>query len=193
MDDEFLLGDALLVAPITRPGIEHRHVYLPEGTWSHFFTGERLDGPSHVLAHAPLGEPAVYLKANTPLPVGLDAAHAGEVAGPLTVRVHPAAGAAPGSTTLYEDAGDGFGHEDGGFARRTVSCEASGNRVTVLFGEREGSFAPPRETVTLELRGVGAPRGVTVGGEAAESRPVEGGIQVTLPETAAGTTVEVTL
>ena len=32
MDDEFLLGTALLVAPITRPGIEHRHVYLPEGT-----------------------------------------------------------------------------------------------------------------------------------------------------------------
>jgi alpha-glucosidase len=31
-DDEFLLGDALLVAPITRPGVEHRHVYLPEGT-----------------------------------------------------------------------------------------------------------------------------------------------------------------
>ena len=29
-DDEFLLGDALLVAPITRPGVEHRHVYLPE-------------------------------------------------------------------------------------------------------------------------------------------------------------------
>ena len=32
-DDEFLLGSALLVAPITRPGIEHRHVYLPAGTW----------------------------------------------------------------------------------------------------------------------------------------------------------------
>ena len=76
-DDEFLLGDALLVAPISRPGVEHRHVYLPEGTWIHFWTGERLDGPAHVLAHAPLGEPAVYLKANTPLPMGPDAPHTG--------------------------------------------------------------------------------------------------------------------
>jgi alpha-glucosidase len=193
-DDEFLLGDALLVAPISRPGIEHRHVYLPEGTWLHFWSGERLDGPVHILAHAPLGEPAVYLKANTPLPMGPDAAHTGEgSAGRLTVRVHPAAGAAPGSTTLYEDAGDGFGHEDGDYARREVSCEASEDRVIVSFGERVGSFAPQRETLILELRGVGSPGGVTVGGEAAESRPVDGGIQVTLPETAAGTTVEVAL
>jgi hypothetical protein len=63
----------------------------------------------------------------------------------------------------------------------------------VSFGERVGSFAPQRETPILELRGVGAPGGVTVGGEAAEARPVDGGIQVTLPETAAGTTVEVAL
>jgi len=193
-DDEFLLGSALLVAPISRPGIEHRHVYLPEGSWFHFFTGERLDGPSHVLTHAPLGQPAVYLKANTPLPMGPDAAHAGAATpDPLTLRVHPAAGAAPGSTTLYEDAGDGFGYESGDSARREVSCEASEDRVTVSLGEREGSFVPQRETVILELRGVEAPRSVKVGGEAAESRPVEGGVRVTLPETAAGTTVEVVL
>ena len=43
-DDEFLLGDALLVAPITRIGIEHRHVYLPQGTWSHYWTGKRIEG-----------------------------------------------------------------------------------------------------------------------------------------------------
>ena len=58
-DDEFLVGDALLVAPITRPGIEHRHVYLPRGTWSYFWTGEQIEGPTHVLAHAPLGQPAI--------------------------------------------------------------------------------------------------------------------------------------
>ena len=107
--------------------------------------------------------------------------------------VHPATGAAPGFTTLYEDAGDGFGHEDGDFARREVSCEASGNRITVRLGAREGSFVPRRETVLLELRGVEAPGSVSVDGEAAESLPVERGIRVTLPETAAETTVEVVL
>jgi alpha-glucosidase len=193
-DDEFLLGDALLVAPISRPGIEHRHVYLPEDAWFHFWTGERLDGPAHILAHAPLGEPAVYLKANTPLPMGPDTAHTGEgKTGQLTVRVHPAAGAAPGTTALYEDAGDDFGYETGEFARREVSCEASGGRIFVRFGEREGSFVPQRETVLLELRGVESARSISVNGEAGESRPIEGGIVVTLAETGAETTVEVVL
>jgi alpha-glucosidase len=193
-DDEFLLGGALLVAPISRPGIEHRHVYLPEGSWFHFWTGERLDGPSHQLAHAPLGQPAVYLKANTPLPMGPDAAHAGESAtGPLTVLVHPATGAAPGSTNLYEDAGYGFGYEGGDFARREVSCEASGDRITVRFGAREGSFTPRRETILLELRGVGPARSVSVNGEDSGSSFTENGLVVTLPETDAETTVEVVL
>lgn len=193
-DDEFLLGDAMLVAPISRPGIEHRHVYLPQGTWTHFWTGERHDGPAHVLAHAPLGEPAVYLKANTPLPTGPDANHTGErPADPLTVLVHPAAGAPPGTSSLYEDAGDGFGHENGGFARREISCEATDGRVVVRFGEREGSFTPPRETVLLELRGVESATGVSANGEAVDWRSSGGGIVVPLSETGDETTVEVVL
>ena len=126
--------------------------------------------------------------------MGPDAAHAGESAtGPLTVLVHPATGAAPGSTNLYEDAGYGFGYEGGDFARREVSCEASGDRITVRFGAREGSFTPRRETILLELRGVGPARSVSVNGEDSGSSFTENGLVVTLPETDAETTVEVVL
>ena len=169
-DDEFLLGPSLLVAPITRPGVEHRHVYLPRGTWHHYWSGERFDGPAHVLAHAPLGEPAVYVKANTPIPLGPDTSHTDEPVDPLTLLLYPAANAEPGETTFYEDAGDGFGYENGEYARRTLSCEESGNRVTVHISEREGAFAPERSALHLELRGFGsAPESVEVDGERAES------------------------
>jgi alpha-glucosidase len=193
-DDEFLLGNAILVAPIFRPGVEHRYVYLPEGSWVHFWTGERLDGPAHVLAHAPLGEPAIYVRANAPLPMGPDAPHTGAATtDSLSVVVHPAAGAAPGTASVYEDAGDGFNHENGEFARREVSCEATEGRVAVRFGGRQGSFAPPRETILLELRGVGSARSVSVNGEGAEPATTESGVVVALPETDAETTVEVVL
>ena len=192
-DDEFLLGEALLVAPITRPGIEHRHVYLPQGTWFHYWNGERFDGPAHVLAHAPLGEPAIYVRANTPVPMGPDANHTGErPTDPLTLRTHPAEGA--GESTLYEDAGDGFGYENGEYARRVLSCDTSHDRVTIRLGEREGSFAPERREVILELRGIESAQSVLVDGQEREPGYAESGaLTVSLAEETRAVTVEVVL
>jgi alpha-glucosidase len=166
-DDEFLVGSALLVAPITRPGIEHRHVYLPAGTWSHWWTGERVDGPAHVLAHAPLGRPALYVRANTPVPLGPELSHVGErVPDPLTWLVHPAADALSGSGSLYEDAGDGYGPH----CRRTALVgSGSDGSVTMRLSERSGSFVPARRRVVVEFRGIG-----TVDfEESAEARVIE--------------------
>jgi alpha-glucosidase len=190
-DDEFLLGDALLVAPITRPGIEHRHVYLPRGCWFHYWTGERFDGPAHILAHAPLGEPPLYVRANTPVPMAPDMAHTGEGTwDPLTLLLYPTEGA--DDSTIYEDAGDGFGYEDGEYARRTISCEESSGSVTVRIGERLGSFVPRRRELRLELRGfTSAPESVAVNGELAESSFEDETVVVALGETESMLSVEV--
>ena len=191
-DDEFLLGNGLLVAPITRPGIEHRHVYLPEGTWFHFWSDKRFDGPAHVLAHAPLGEPPLYIKANTAVPMGPDMNHTGEhPTEPLTLLVHPAEGA--GLSALYEDAGNGFGYENSEYARRDVACEMEDGRITIHIGEREGSFEPERQEVLLELRGVEDPQSVTVDDQEADFQRMEDGrgVIVSLAEVTNATTVEV--
>jgi alpha-glucosidase len=142
-DDEFMLGDALLVAPITRPGIEHRHVYLPAGTWAQWWTGELVTGPAHVLAHAPLGRPALYARANAAIPLWPERMHTGEPVDRLTLRVH----AAPGEVvtrSLYEDAGDGYGPS----ARRTVTVDEASIRVSAP----EGDYVAPPRVVEIELR-----------------------------------------
>jgi alpha-glucosidase len=190
-DDEFLVGDALLVAPVTRPGIEHRHVYLPRGCWFHYWTGERFDGPAHVLAHAPLGEPPLYVRANTAIPMGPEMSHTGERAlDPLTLLLYPSEGA--DDSTLYEDAGDGFGYESGEYARRNISCEESREHITVRIGEREGSFVPEREELRLELRGFGsAPESVAVNGESVESSYDEESRTVLVPLRESGGALDV--
>jgi alpha-glucosidase len=166
-DDEFLVGSALLVAPVTRPGIEHRHVYLPAGTWCHWWTGARIDGPAHVLAHAPLGRPAVYARANTPIPLWPPLDFVGQRdPDPLTWLVYPVLGAPSGSGALYEDAGDGYGP----CARRTAQVERGEDRsVVVRLSERTGSFVPRRRAVWIDLRDLGT---VAVE-EAAEGRVIE--------------------
>jgi alpha-glucosidase len=158
-DDEVLLGRDLLLAPISRPGVEHRHVYLPAGTWVHWWSDNPIAGPAHVLAHAPLGEPALYARANTPIALWPERGHTG---GPppdvLTLRIAVVDGAAEGRAVLYEDEGDGFGYQDGVYSRRSVTCEAAvGGAIRVQIGAREGRWTPPRERVDLELRTVTSP------------------------------------
>jgi alpha-glucosidase len=194
MDDEFLVGNALLVAPISRPGTEHRHVYLPQGTWFHFWSGERFEGPAHFLAHAPLGEPAVYIRANTTVPLWPEMSYVGErPADPLTLLLYPAEGS--GESYLYEDAGNGFAYERGEYARRHISCEMTDHRVTVRLGEREGSFTPKRKMINLEIRGVNTPERVSANGEEADwsYEEAEKKLVLRLAEDTGETTVGVSL
>jgi alpha-glucosidase len=150
-------------------------------------------GPAHILAHAPLGEPALYVKANHPIPMGPDAAHTGERrADPLTLLVYPAQGR--GETTLYEDAGNGFGHEQGEYARRGISCESTEDRITIRLDEREGSFVPVRGEVRLELRGVATAQTILVdGSEHVPDYTEDSAITVSLGEEDGPTKVEVIL
>jgi alpha-glucosidase len=147
-DDEFLVGSSLLVAPITRPGIEHRHVYLPAGSWAHWWTGEVIEGPAHVLAHAPLGRPAVYARCNTPIPMWPVVQHTNEVPGFLTWKVFVGPGS--GSGALYEDAGDGYGP----VCRRTAHVERGSDRlVRFSLSPRSGEFVPARRETFVEFVG----------------------------------------
>ena len=44
--DQFMLGDALLVAPVMEPGATERTVTLPKGQWYNFGTGQAVPGNS---------------------------------------------------------------------------------------------------------------------------------------------------
>jgi alpha-glucosidase len=60
IDDEFLLGETLLAAPVTTLGATSREVYLPPGTWFDVWTGERHDGGATISVAAPLGSPPFF-------------------------------------------------------------------------------------------------------------------------------------
>ena len=44
IDDEYMFGGALLVAPVLGEDVTEREVYLPAGEWVDFYTGEALTG-----------------------------------------------------------------------------------------------------------------------------------------------------
>jgi alpha-glucosidase len=59
--DQYMLGDAFLVAPVVEPGATTREVYLPAGaTWFHVWTGDAYEGGQTVTVDAPIGSPPVF-------------------------------------------------------------------------------------------------------------------------------------
>ncbi|MGQ0601544.1 MAG: glycoside hydrolase family 31 protein [Anaerolineales bacterium] len=44
-DDEFLLGNDVLAAPVTHAGARSRDIYLPPGEWRDYWTGASFSGP----------------------------------------------------------------------------------------------------------------------------------------------------
>ncbi|HEY3376613.1 MAG TPA: glycoside hydrolase family 31 protein [Armatimonadota bacterium] len=51
LDDEFLLGDDLLVAPVLSEGAVARDIYLPTGSWRDAWTGTLYEGPCTLADH----------------------------------------------------------------------------------------------------------------------------------------------
>lgn len=68
MNDEFMVGDELLVAPIVQQGQTTRAAYLPQGEWYDFWTNEKYGGNSSILITAPLDHLPIFVRAGVLLP-----------------------------------------------------------------------------------------------------------------------------
>jgi alpha-D-xyloside xylohydrolase len=70
IDDEFLFGPDILVAPVLEYKARKRNVYLPVGTsWTDAWTHKRIKGGQWIEAEAPLDRIPVYLRGDSRLPI----------------------------------------------------------------------------------------------------------------------------
>jgi len=136
--DAFLLGDALLVAPVLEPGATTRAVRLPRGLWYDTATGEAHRGPGQALLKAPLGRIPVLARGGAVLPVaGVDGATELEAWAPRTGRT--------GSGVVFTGDPEGWAPPR---MERFVSRWQDG-RVVV---EQDGAGEPPYR---VRVRGAG--------------------------------------
>lgn len=69
IDDEYYFGDDFLVAPVMNSD-DCRDIYLPEGDWVNFFTGERLQGGRWLYGvKVPLEEMPVFVREGAVIPI----------------------------------------------------------------------------------------------------------------------------
>lgn len=110
VDDEYLFGDSMLVCPLTYEDGTSRKVYLPQGRWYDFFTGEEAEGGQMFEIHAAYDEIPVFVKDGAMIPVANPVLHIDkDPVFEMTVKIF---GEADGRFVLYEDDFDTFAYEE---------------------------------------------------------------------------------
>jgi len=136
IDDEYLFGPALLVAPVTEYKARSRSVYLPAGTrWYDFYTGRSYEGGQTITADAPYERIPLFVRAGSIVPTGPAIQYTDQdPRGPITLNVYTGT---DGSTSVYNDDGTSRQYLNGRYARIPLRWDEKTRSLWI--GPREGA------------------------------------------------------
>jgi alpha-glucosidase len=192
LDDQYLFGTDLLVAPVTAAGATSRQVYLPDGAgWYDWHSDELLDGGQFVVARTPMDRIPIFARGGAVVPMWTDAPPTTSGYHAEVVELHVFVPSRDGShvSRLVEDDGLTTAAEGGASYRTTFVLERHGRELT-LEARVEGDGYPEfrRQAFHVVVHG-GAPSTLVVdGGEI----PATDGCFV-VPDEGAGFSARLTL
>ncbi len=163
LDDQFMIGNDLLAAPVLKPDVTRRLVYLPKGVWYDYWTNKKYEGGTTITVDAPLETVPLFVRGGAIIPSGPRLNFVNEKpVDPITFSIYPDSNGAA-STLLYEDDGISPAYEQQGFRRTTINVERSATGYTVTMGAPSGLYKPgPRNFAFVIKSESRVPRVTTV-------------------------------
>ena len=191
LDDEYLFGRDLLVAPVLQAGQTSRQVYLPEGDWYDWHSGERFTGRSFIQVPTPMEQIPVFARGGAVIPLWPEAPDSTDGYHPGVIELHLFVPTVDGEhrSLLQEDDGLTFAADRGRRYRSELTLTRSGDRLELradVDGEGYPEFA--REAFRLVVHGA-QPASVRLDGAGVHA--VDGAFL--LPNAGQGMVVEIDL
>ncbi|MGY2767503.1 alpha-glucosidase [Thermostichus sp. MS-CIW-26] len=150
ISDQAMLGSALLAAPVVRPGVRCRAVYLPQGTWFDWWTGQAHTGPRYILVPAPLEQLPLFVRGGSVLPLAPPCPSTAHLRRDQPhLKLYPG----NGSFTLYEDDGETLAHRAGAWATTLFRLRQQNGQLILEIEARQGNWSPPQRSWLLEPLG----------------------------------------
>lgn len=166
---QFLVGQRLLVAPVTKADAGLQRVYLPVGRWLDLGTQQVHDGGRTVVVDAPLERIPTFLAEGGILPLGEAIEYVGQ-RDSKTLTLEVFAGSNESGIDLYEDDGLSHAYEQGAYRVTELRALRRGNSLTLRREVTHDRYDVPARTLEIRLHDVSsAPRrvvwdGAMVGG-----------------------------
>jgi hypothetical protein len=150
VDDSYLLGDSVLVAPVIGAQQAQRRLFLPSGVWYDFWANEVFTGGRAITVVSPLERLPLFVRAGSVLPLfredgGSDSSDALN----LVYRVYPG----EGENSIYEDDGESSAYLDGEYRWVFVGCGWDGARL-IVNRRLAGRYTSSRVLSRVEVIGL---------------------------------------
>ncbi|WP_294403601.1 glycoside hydrolase family 31 protein [uncultured Clostridium sp.] len=115
INDQFLCGDNILVAPVLEQGVKCRVVYLPKGdNWIDYWTKEEFEGGQYIVRSTPLDLCPIFIKAGTVIPVCEEINYIEEKqSSKLSIELYLSCDNTDENYLHYVDDGESFRYEEG--------------------------------------------------------------------------------
>jgi alpha-glucosidase len=189
IDDQFMCGDAFLVAPIYERGATSRRIYIPQGYWYNFWDNGLTAGPHIARLPAPIHHIPLLVRAGHIVPTWPVMQHTGEQpVQTLTLHVYPG----NGTSQLYKDDGRTWDFQDGHyrvtqFVSTLVGSVSAPERLTIQRSIQPppsptaranvDSPLPAYERIRILLHGISSPHEIRVDGRTVSGLEYDAGLR----------------
>jgi alpha-glucosidase len=124
-NEEFLLGDHLLLAPVSAPGEKTKTLYLPSGGWYHNWDDVYYKGAQEITVNAPIQQIPLFIREGAIVPTWPQMQFVGEKkVKEITLHVYYKEGKE--ESFLYLDDGENMGYKNSHY--RIVRFELKGTK-----------------------------------------------------------------
>lgn len=159
INDQFMFGDSMMLAPVITQGQTSRDVYLPAGeTWVDFWSNKEYDGGQTIKVDAPLAHLPIFVKKDSIIPTREVQQYTGEK--DLTNLVLDTYLENDAAYSFYEDDGESLDHRKGEFDVTDFSINKKHNKIEFSKTMSNDKFDSAIKQYTLKLHNEKAPKKV---------------------------------
>jgi alpha-glucosidase len=144
IDDQFLFGEELLIAPVLRKGERVKQVYLPDGEWIDFNDKKTVyPGGQTVIYRASLGVIPIFVKKGSIIPMMPVMQYIHEKKDyPLFIHIFPHDEDESATFELYEDEGEDLGYLENIYSKTKFTCTTLTDGYNTLIEPDDNGFLP---------------------------------------------------
>lgn len=153
INDQFLFGESIMVAPVLEQGKKARMIYLPKGdNWIDYWTKESFEGGQYIIKEAPLEICPMYIKEGSIIPNFPELSYIGEKdIKTLILDIHTVK---EGKFEYhhYQDDGESFEYKDGKYNLYSIKVNNS-HKLNITIDLIKNGYNKIYDEVQINLNG----------------------------------------